>query len=216
MAADITVSNNTTAHNSESGIFLHSSTNIDVTGNTSFNNAKYQLLFSHNTVADNMANINVINNIFVSKESIQKCFYFTSNYNDLNFGSASGNIYARPIDDNQTFSIDTYNTSATTYDLAGWKTLSGYDANSIKSPKSIASTSEIWFEYNNTNITQNTSLESNYYIDLLSTQYSGSIDIQAYSSKILLSIPTPSTVIKPWISNKKIWILNKKYFNGQN
>lgn len=185
MAADITVSNNVTAHNSDSGIFLHSATNIDVTANVSYNNAKNQLLFSHNTVADNMANIHVTNNIFIAKESVQKCFQFTSNYNDLAFGSASGNVYARPLDDTETFSIDTYNTSATAYDLAAWKTLSGYDANSTKSPKAITTTADFIFDYNASAAPKVVSFDGTY-LDARNVPYIGSITLQPYTAAVLI------------------------------
>lgn len=217
MAADITVSNNTTAYNSESGIFLHSSTNIDVTGNLSFDNAKYQLLFSHNTVAANMADINVTGNTFVAKDAAQKCFYFTSNYDDLNFGSASGNIYARPFDDTQTFSVDTYNTSATSYDLAGWKTLSGYDATSTKSPKAISDVNDLLLEYNATSSPVSRSIAGSY-IDLNNIAYLGSVTIPAYSSVVLIKSENtnPEGVSGPWIiDGNKLFIHNGKYFNNQ-
>ncbi|MBW8327392.1 MAG: fibronectin type III domain-containing protein, partial [Prolixibacteraceae bacterium] len=189
-AANITVSNNVTAYNSESGIFLHSAKDIDVTGNTSFNNAKYQLLFSHNTLADNMVDINVMNNLFIAREGVEKCFYFTSNYNDLNFGSASGNVYARPVDDTKTFSIDTYNTSATTYDLAGWKTLSGYDANSAKSSLVVSNSSEIILEYNASTTAKSVSIASPM-IDVKGTKYSNSLTLQPFSSVVLIKDASP-------------------------
>ena len=157
-ASNITVSNNTTANNSESGIFLHSAKNIDVVGNTSYNNAKYQMLISHNTAAENMTAINLTNNVFVAKVSTQKCFYFTSNYNDLAFGTASDNVYARPIDDTKTISIDTYNTSETLYTLDSWKALSGMDANSTQAPITVTNTSDFEFDCNSNQSSQSISL----------------------------------------------------------
>lgn len=216
MAADITVSNNTTANNSDSGIFLHSSTNIDVSGNISYNNNSTQLLFSHNTVADNMANINVINNIFVAKEATQRCFYFTSNYNDLNFGSASGNIYARPTDDNLTIYVDPYNAGLTAYTLDGWKTLSGYDATSTKSPYSVPSVDSLYFQYNATSdpVVENI---SGTYKDMSGTvSYTNTVSIPAYSSVVLLKSTDIGVggVLRPWIYNKKPWMYNGKFLNG--
>ncbi|MBV5313777.1 MAG: right-handed parallel beta-helix repeat-containing protein [Prolixibacteraceae bacterium] len=157
-AADVNISNNTVSNMPSGGILLHVATDVDITGNTVYNCAK-QLYFSNNQAGyPAMATVNVNNNIFVAKEASQNVFTFYSIYNDLTFGSASSNVYARPISDTQVFSVDPYNGSATTYDLAGWKAVSGYDANSTKSPKAISTTADIDFAYNATSIETSVSL----------------------------------------------------------
>ncbi len=208
-ASNITVSNNTTTKNSDSGIFLHSATSINVTGNTSFDNAKNQLLFSHNTVAPNMANINVTGNILFSKETTQKCFYFTSNYDDLAFGNASGNVYARPIDDNQVISIDTYNTSAILYSLDAWKTLSGLDATSTKSPALISNSSECQFEYNKS-LSAKTIALSSPMVCSKGIIHPTSITLEPFTSIVLLK----SGTIEPVLNSEYKSICEGTSYNG--
>jgi len=186
MAADVDVTNNSCINNSYSGIFLHSATSNTVTGNMAYNNAFTQLLFAHDTTAANMASIVNANNIFVAKEATQYCFYFRSNYDDLNFGSASGNVYARPVDDDNVFGVDPYNGGLTTYDLAGWKTLSGYDADSTKSPKAIASTGELSIIYNDTNSAEAVSL-GGAKMGMDGTIYVSEITLQPFTSAVLIN-----------------------------
>lgn len=186
MAADVDVTNNSCINNSYSGIFLHSATSNNVTGNTAFNNAFTQLLFAHDTTAANMASIVNANNIFVAKEATQYCFYFRSNYDDLNFGSASGNVYARPVDDDNVFGVDPYNGGLTAYDLAGWKTLSGYDADSTKSPKTITDVNDISIVYNDTNTAEAVSLGSAK-MGMDGTIYVSEITLQPFTSAILIN-----------------------------
>lgn len=194
-AADITVSNNTVSNVTRGGIVLHVATNVDITGNTVYNCGR-QLYFSNNQTGVGMSSVNVTDNIFIAKESTQTCFSFVSIYNDLAFGSANNNIYARPILDTQTFSIDQYNTNAITYDLAGWKTLSGYDAGSTKSPITISDISDFQFEYNASQSSKTIALAQPM-VDSKGTKYSTSIILQPYASVVLMKdISTSVNLIK--------------------
>jgi parallel beta-helix repeat protein len=196
-ATDVTISNNTVFNNTgtmRGGIILHVSENVDVIGNTIFNCERQMYISNNQSNVAEMTEVNILNNNFVSKESSQTCFSFVSNYNDLNFGSASGNVYARPVDDTKTFSIDTYNTSATTYDLVGWKTLSGYDVNSAKSSLVVSNSSEIILEYNASTTAKSVSVASPM-IDVKGTKYSNSLTLQPFSSVVLIKDAT--TVFAP-------------------
>ncbi len=195
-SAYFTVTGNSISNIDGFGIFLHNARNDDVINNVVYNSSKIQMLLSHNTAAENQSNINITGNIFVSKEASQCAFRFFSFYNDLNFGSASGNIYARPIDDNFTFSVDTYNASEINCTLSGWKTLSGYDANSTKSPIVITNTNQFQYEYNASKTVKTIVLTSQM-IDLKGVKYSNSIVLQPYTSVILmkdLSVQTDITL----------------------
>jgi len=210
-AANISVSNNTVANCTNSGILLHFAASIGITANTVFN-CGTQLYLSNNYASAyaDMSNITITDNQLIAKEATQLCFKFLSVKNDLNFGSASGNVYARPIADTQVFSIDTYNTSATTYDLAGWKALSGYDANSTKALQAIASTGELTLEYNATAAAVLRPLAESK-VDVKGVVYSASVTLQPYNSVILMKNygSNPELLTAPVVnSSGKVMILN--------
>ncbi|MBV5334823.1 MAG: right-handed parallel beta-helix repeat-containing protein [Sulfuricurvum sp.] len=185
-AADVIIRNNTVANVLSGGILLHVSTDVDITSNKVFNCATQLYLSNNQAGYPVMANVNITGNEFVAKEASQKCLIFYSIYDDLAFGSASGNVYARPIDDTQVFSIDKYNTNAVLYDLAGWKTLSSYDASSTKSPKAITAASEIALYYNDTDTPVVVSLPAAK-MGMTGTIYASEITLPAYGSAILLN-----------------------------
>jgi len=187
-SANVSVSGNTIANINGHGIVIHSSNNNTIQNNTVYNCLLQQITLSHNTVmspTNLMSGNAILNNVFVAKESNQLAMYFASNYNDLSFGSASGNVYARPIDDNQVFKIDTYNTTAQNYNLAGWKTLSKYDANSTKSPQAITNADDLQFEYNASKSPVIITL-SQPMIDMRGAKYSRSITLQPYTSIVMM------------------------------
>lgn len=220
-ATDVTISDNTVYSSDGSmraGILLHVSENVDITGNTVFNCERQMYISNNQANVAEMTEVNITNNIFVAREASQTCFSFVSIYNDLNFGSASGNVYARPIADTQVFSIDTYNTSATAYDLAGWQALSGYDANSTGSPKTIATTDDLFFAYNTTSSASIVGLDGGY-IDMKNQAHLVSVSLPAYSSVVLLKSENtnPEGTKKPWLvqPGNRLLIYNGKYFNGE-
>ncbi len=188
-----TVSGNSVSNIDGFGIFLHGATTINLINNTVYNCSKYQFLMSPNTGTSIFSGINIINNIFVAKELGQYAFKFYSIQNDLNFGSANGNIYARPIADSLTFIIDNYKISTTTSNLSGWKTLSGFDSNSTKSPITIANTSQLQFEFNASKTAKNVSLDGPM-MDIKGIKYAKSITLQPYKSVVLLKDLTVKTV----------------------
>jgi len=194
-ADDVPVKNNTvfnTTGNMRGGIIVHVSDNTDIDNNLVYN-CERQLYISNNQATIGiMTDVNITNNILVARTATQTCFNFISNYDDLNFGSSNGNVFARPIDDTDTISVDTYNSSATLYDLAGWKILSGYDANSTKSPKSITDVADLSIEINDTTEVIVVSLASAK-MDMLGNVYSSSITLQPFTSKVLLNHTIPAS-----------------------
>ncbi|RZL06131.1 MAG: right-handed parallel beta-helix repeat-containing protein, partial [Pedobacter sp.] len=128
----IEVSGNTVGHCGNQGIFLHNANEINVHHNTVFNCFK-QLSFQQDQEFNLIQNNNINNNIFVSKLASQPVFAYT-NYISFpinKLGISDYNYYARPIDDNLSFLTNT------AYNLSGWQSYSGLDANSKKSPRSI-------------------------------------------------------------------------------
>ena len=61
-------------------------------------------------------------NLFISKAASQLCTAFVSDKNNLStIGTMSNNIYARPIDDNITFSTDQPSTGSVSRTLSQWQ-----------------------------------------------------------------------------------------------
>ena len=95
--------------------------------------------------------------------------------------SDGGIIYYRPTND--FYSLDT------------WKTLTGQEAHTVKTPVSINQVTEpasssidtaVLFEYNSGTTSKTISLGNNKYIDVLDHSYSGSVNLAPYSSLILI------------------------------
>ncbi|MEO7317315.1 MAG: right-handed parallel beta-helix repeat-containing protein, partial [Ginsengibacter sp.] len=187
-SSGITISNNTVANVVTSGIKLHGATDIIIQGNTTYNNggsswARGGLQF----LAGNdwrIKNITVKSNIFFAKTPEQVSFF---NYpprdyvNDTKtFGSSDNNYYAKPIDNNSAMEV-----FPATYNLQGWKSLSGMDGNSEGAPKSVPSVDDLRFEYNASPNAKTISLDGNY-IDVRYNSFNGSITLEPYRSAVLM------------------------------
>lgn len=178
------------------GLLLHSTRNNIISNNTIYNCSDSQICFSHNTSAPNQTNISLTGNVFVAKEATQKVMYQYSTYNDYLFGSADNNVYARPIDDTNTIAIEDYSTwysSFARHNLDWWKSFSGYDANSKKSPITINSTDMLSFEYNSTT-TPKTILLAYPMISANGTKYSENITLQPFTSVVLMKDNAVSSI----------------------
>ncbi|HEY3445207.1 MAG TPA: right-handed parallel beta-helix repeat-containing protein [Myxococcales bacterium] len=126
-SAGFTVENNTIANVSRGGIFLHSSHDMIVRGNTVYNSSEAQLVMQHSR--DAMVNLTISDNIFFAKATTQYVLKFgnvPAVYNA--FGTADNNYYLRPFDDGVDFG------AGSDYTLTGWQAVSGQDANSHRSP----------------------------------------------------------------------------------
>lgn len=188
-ASDVPVKNNTVFNTSGSmrgGIIVHVSDNTDIDNNVVYNCERQLYISNNQTTIGVMSDVNITNNILVARTADQTCFNFVSNYDDLNFGSSNGNIFARPIDDTDIVSVDPYNGSATLYDLAGWKALSGYDITSTKSPKTITDVSDISIVYNDTDVAEIVSLGSAK-MGMDGTVYVSEITLQPFTSAVLIN-----------------------------
>ena len=189
------ISHNTTANNSYGGIFLHNANNIKVIDNTSYNNVKTGFGISNNKAGlTRRGGIICERNIFFQKDSDKQvnsrnfCFSISTMYNDLDsLGSFDNNYYARPVDDNMVFDIDASAAGGkhNRYDLSGWKSLSGFEKNSKKSPVTIVQTGDIRFEYNATASPETINLPYEY-TDVTGRSYQGNISLAPFSSLILI------------------------------
>ena len=209
-SSNITVSNNTIAHCWD-GIYLNSGSDHNtIAGNTVFDCTRAQLYFNNSYQSSGSVNNNVVTNNQLIANKIntgiqwyddQMALSFYSNYDDIlgMISSASGNIYARPIDDTNSIranqpstsgGIDSYKT------LIQWQTFSGQDANSKKSPQSITSENDFQFEYNNTKTVKTVTL-SRQMIDMKGTKYAGSITLQPFTSVVLMKDLTSAVAPDP-------------------
>ena len=183
----VEVSGNTTANCSHTGLYIHNASNLNVRNNTSFNNSEQQTLFASFSTSKPIRTVVYRNNILVSKATSQKVSSFQSIVNDISsFGTLDSNYWARPIDDNLTmnYSINNYSSGAT-LTLTQWKSYSGEDANSKKSPKTVSVANDVRMEYNATSSNKTISLDGNY-IDVKNVSYNGSITLAPYTSAVLI------------------------------
>lgn len=187
-ADDVPVKNNTvfnTSGNMRGGIIVHVSDNTDIDNNVVYNCERQLYISNNQTTIGIMTDVNITNNILVARTTEQTCFNFISNYDDLNFGSSNGNIFARPIDDTNTIFVDPYNGSATLYSLAEWKTLSEYDATSTKSPKAITNSDDLSIVYNDTAVAKIIPLAASA-MDMSGKIYVSEITLQPFTSAVLI------------------------------
>jgi uncharacterized repeat protein (TIGR02059 family) len=199
---NVSVTNNSVSNCCSSGLYLHNAHEIEISGNTFFNNGSgrpdlgSQVLFVHDTHSpdDPIRNVKMNNNILFSKTVAQKVFAFSTVDNDISqFGSADYNFYARPLDDNQVITTWAagWNGAAVKRTLADWQSYSGQDKNSKKSPISLSDPNKIRFEYNASTSSKVVSLDGSY-IDVKGAKYNGSITLAPYTSAVLMVDPNPS------------------------
>lgn len=198
--ANVEISGNTIAFTAGSGLFLHNSRNLNIFNNTVYDSGnstgdpasvgQFQVLSNAGT-SYLTRNLQVNGNKFIAKQANQWVLKWDTGQNDIpQFGTADNNYYTRPIDDNLMARPCT--SSCPEYNLAQWKTYSGKDLNSKKSPKSITTTNDLRFEYNDTASSKTISLDANY-IDVTGASYNGSIILAPYSSAVLIKNGTATT-----------------------
>lgn len=180
--ADIT--NNTIANCINIGLFLNNSKNVNCSGNTIYNCASLLRMTKFQNVA--VVNNTFNNNRLVAKAANQRVLYLSNDYDAaVNYFTGNNNYYARPIDDNVTIIAFADGNGSGYYNLAGWKSFSGQDANTQKSPKTITTVNDLRFEYNETSVSKTIPLGANY-IDVANVSYPGTITLAPYTSTVLI------------------------------
>lgn len=175
--SNVTIINNSISGCGNSGLFTNGGINLSYSGNTSYDNRNQ---FATDNFTGTPSGLSLSNNILISKTSTERCLYANSSVSS-SYTNTDNNYYARPIDDNNVFSI-----SGTDYNLSGWRTYSGQDANSHKSPKTISNTNELLFLYNETLTDKNINLGGASYIDVMGNSYSGTITLPSFTSLVLI------------------------------
>lgn len=189
-SANIEVTDNSVANCSNIGIFLHNAHDLNIQGNTFYNN-RAQFGTQHDSVQDVISGVTVKNNLFIARESTQWASEF-KNYENSSMpsGTLDSNYYTRPIDDNLTFDIIT-SSGSTPISLATWQSTYSTDLHSKKSSQAITSIDKLIFEYNATQSNSTVSLGQNY-VDVKGDTYSGSITLTPFASAVLIAVDAPT------------------------
>lgn len=193
---DLTISNNTIANSSASGLFLHSTQNVTVNNNTfyangspGFSNANIFIQGNSGGRFDSHVRGQIVTeNIFFAKRKNQYClkYYCSDNTNRVEtFGILDNNYYAKPIEPSTAIQSWQNSNNITSMSVAQWKPFSGKDGNSKEAPKTISDENELRFEYNPTKQSKTISLDATY-IDVKGNNYNGSITLAPYSSAVLI------------------------------
>ena len=189
--SNVTISENTVSE-ANLGIYLHNAHEIKVQNNTIYNCSNASFAMRHDA-NDPIRNVSINQNIFVLTASTRQgnCSYQTSESSQTNFGTSDNNYICKPVgtDDNAWFT-GTRGSSFNHYTLAAWRSVSGFDKNSKKSPGTISGTKDLKFEYNATTSSQTINLGSSY-IDLTGKNYYGSITLAPYGSVVLIKNSSP-------------------------
>ena len=200
---DIKILGNTVFNINGDGIGIQSSYNIEAYNNTVYACTHGQLRINSFSATTPVSGINIHNNILVAKTagSTSYPYYplsaiFETFLGDIaKWGGLDNNYYCRPIDDDDILRrMDHVNDTwaGVGLTLAQWKTYSGQDANSQKSPQAITSVTDLQFEYNATNAVKTVTL-SRPMIDVKGIKYQTSITLQPYSSVVLMKDLTSAT-----------------------
>lgn len=187
---NIEVDNNTVGYCGSSGILIHSAANNNIHNNTVYA-ASPQISLSSKLGSLEITGNTITANKFIARMAIQKVLgavTYSSITNPITeFGAINNNYYARPIDDSDGFHIQTSASSSTKDSLTfeEWKSFSGFDANSNKSPKSITDVNDLQFYYNDSESDSVITLPYRS-IDVSGAIYQNSTILQPFESIVLI------------------------------
>jgi parallel beta-helix repeat protein len=131
---DVEVADNTVAHMTSKGIYLHNSKNIRITNNTVFD-SKHQLFLRNDHMGNPLEQITVTDNRFLSKDFFQNHLQVMTIYDNVEkLATFNRNYYATPLIDNIRLQTSTnYGSSREkneSFNLKGWQRKYGKDWNS--------------------------------------------------------------------------------------
>ncbi|QPH39940.1 right-handed parallel beta-helix repeat-containing protein [Pedobacter endophyticus] len=141
-SAGIEVSNNTIASITDQGIFVHNGRNMNITGNTVFNNGT-QVAFAHDDYGNAITNVSLKGNILFSKTADQNILKMSNKDADIaGMGKHDNNYYPRPFDSSNIINVEQFtNTSSYSsryYDLAMWQSNFKQDLSTVNSPVKLS------------------------------------------------------------------------------
>lgn len=205
----MTITGNTSANNRDGGLFLLNSDHNTITYNTFYNNGYYAIglgdeLYGTDHTQSTRDNV-ITNNIFFAKGvghatyawrplSVWAISTEVHALNDIPlFATWDYNIHTRPLDEDDLMRgfLASGAWDGTGYTLAQWQTYTGQDANSTASLVGVADEANIHFIYNDTTVNMTYTLSTGMK-DVYNADYSGSIYIEPFTSRILLGAGTVS------------------------
>lgn len=189
---NIDVLSNTVA-NTNWGLLLNNNINMNYLHNTVYNCAVSDYIVNYNAGIP-LINLTIKDNIFFAKTAGQ----FTQKWEFQNVTPAipanynsDSNYFARPIDDNLDIVWQISN-----FNLAMWRTYSGQDAHSNKSPVATTNVNQTVFYYNPNGYDSTVSVITG--VDVQGNSYSGTTVLHAYSSLIIISTGSLITPVINW------------------
>ena len=190
------IEQNTVIGSHMAGIFFHWAPGNVVRNNTLYGNKEAQIWFSgRNQPGEKLLDEVVLDNIMFATDAQQKTFFLTINYDDVHFGQSDRNYFYNPYRYSHIF-VSRYSGEWIQDDLTlqRWRALSGYDANSKEfsyldqfEDITIDSQKESQIIYNTSLDVISVDLESDKYCDVHGNKIYGSVSLQPFESKILIS-----------------------------
>jgi len=194
----ITVTGNTCAGTKNGpGIMISAGHENTISNNTLYNNLEgFEILSTIPTSL--VANLQFTNNKIIAASAGQfltVVHVMVGSLPNFGFTTASGDIYARLIDDGVdqdwlTLEYDANNGYTQYRTYASWLSRSG-ETNSTFSSVTTSSVNNIHFIYNASKSNKVVALDGGY-LDIKGTKYSGSITLLPYTSAVLMPDPNPS------------------------
>jgi hypothetical protein len=180
---NVEVSYNTSAFNGGQGINIHNGHELNVHNNTCYDNGTSAIRYYND--GDTCRNILLTNNIFFAKTTSELLSRASggSRHPSTYFSTADNNRWCRPLNEANVF--NTLVPSPQNFNLATWKPFINNEAHSFVTPWSIASTSELRFEYNSTTSSLPVSLGATNYLDVFGTNWTTSVTLAPFTSIIL-------------------------------
>jgi len=181
------------------GIILHWAPGNVVQNNTLYGNKVAQIWFSgSNQPGEKLVDEVVLDNIMFATDAQQKTFCLAINYDNVHFGRSDNNYFYNPYNYRHIFVSrykayeDRWTRDELTLDQ--WRRLSGYDEDSREfsyldrfNDITIDPQKESRIIYNTSLDVINIDLESDKYCDVHGNKIYGSVSLQPFESKILIS-----------------------------
>ncbi|WCT10730.1 right-handed parallel beta-helix repeat-containing protein [Mucilaginibacter jinjuensis] len=184
----VAITGNTISLCANNGIKIHNAKDINIYGNTVFNNGvQLRLEQDHYlTTSSYIRNNNIRNNTFFSLNDLQPNAKFSSQQDDITaFGQIDSNFYCQLKKEISAIMASTVKDGKgvnQTYNLTRWRTAYGKDQFSIE----LLPYEDIMFEFNVTNEVKTIKLDKPY-VDVHHNVYKDKVSIDPFSSIILVA-----------------------------
>jgi parallel beta-helix repeat protein len=205
------IEHNTVIRSHMAGIYFHWAPANVVKHNRLYGNREFQIRFDgKNEARKTLIDDVLLDNVMFATDAQQKTFYLGTEYDNVTFGRSDDNYFYHPYNDRHIF-LNQYTAGGGAWvgrklTLDGWRALSGYDGNSREfsylyqfSDLAIDPEGTSRIIYNASLDVVSIDLESQTYCDVQGNKIYGSVSLQPFESKILIScdfeIPTGVTML---------------------